>query len=80
MDMTNEQACIGCWFGLAQHCVLAFPANLLTRLDYEHSKSPQRIIFFLHGENGNPYNAPDAAIPPVAEYGDMLQPLKPDAN
>jgi hypothetical protein len=47
MDMTDEQACIGRWLDLAQHCVLAFHANLLTRLDNEHFTS--RSCFPLAG-------------------------------
>ena len=37
------------------------------------------IMFLPAGWRWQPYSAPDAAIPPDAEYGDMLQPPSPNS-
>ena len=59
----------------------AFHANLLTRLDDENFTIPHPDhVFFLQDDDGDPFDVPDAAIPLDAEYGDMLQPPKPDAD
>ena len=34
---------------------------------------PLDDVSLLQDEDDNPYHTPDAAIPPDAEYGDMLQ-------
>jgi hypothetical protein len=41
---------------------------------------PLDHVSLLQDEDDNPYHALNAAIPLDAEYGDMLQPPKPDAD
>ena len=60
----------------------AFDENLLTRLDDANFQLDlPGNLFYLQDDDNDPAPDPlDAAIPTDAEYGDMLQPTKPDAD
>jgi hypothetical protein len=119
MSMTDEQARIGRWLGIAhrigsemtywiltetgtviarstvQHITVsdmatdaiktrvhAFDANLLTRLDDENfTVNLPDHVFYLQDDDASHHDSHTlAAIPLDAEYGDMLQPDKPEAD
>ena len=117
-DMTNEQARIGRWLGIAhrvgsdmtywvltkaghviarstvQHItvtdmatdairdrVSAFDVALLDRLDDENFQIEHpNAVFYLQDDIDAADPVADANIPPDAEYGDMIQPPKSEAD
>jgi hypothetical protein len=61
--------------------MLAFDTNLLTRLDDEDFQLDlPNHYFFLQNEDGAPNEHPSSDIPTDAEYGDMMQQPKTDAD
>jgi hypothetical protein len=60
--------------------VPAFHASLLTGLDDDTFTIPHPDRLFFLQDTVDPYDVPVADIPLNAEYGDMLQPPKPNAD